>query len=115
MGYSLFGVLEARFQNPVHQIEVLAVVEAVGELVEVEGQILGRDLVVHAHDAPLEQGPDVLNAVGVNVSVNVGLLMVHGLVGEAGGIEPEVRWELIGMDLSTDLNPALDEPFEGSK
>ena len=31
--------------------------KAVGELVKVEGQILGRRLVVHAHDAALEQAP----------------------------------------------------------
>lgn len=108
-------VLEARFQHPVHEVELSPPVEAVGELVEVEGKVLGRDLVVHAHDAALEQGPHVFDAVGVDLAVHVGLLMVHGLMGEAGGIKPEVGGEFIGMNLSADLNPALDERPESGR
>ena len=109
------SILEARLQHPVHDVELGPIIEAVGELIEVEGQILGRDLVVHAHDASLEQGPHIFDAVGVDLAIHVGLLVVHGLVGEAGGIEPEVGRELIGMNLGPDLNPALDESPEGSR
>ena len=49
-------------------VRVVSVVEPPLKLFEVAVQMLGADFVERAHDGPLEQAPDALDAVGVNVS-----------------------------------------------
>lgn len=45
------------------------VVVPVGVLVTVAVQVLGADLVIDAVDTPLEQGPEILDAVGVDLDL----------------------------------------------
>jgi hypothetical protein len=91
-----FG-LEARLQNFIHQIELITVVEAEREFVKVQRQVLRRDFMEHAHDAALEEAPNILAAIGVNVAINVPLRVVHGMVRELGAIEPQIRGKLISV------------------
>jgi len=69
----LTGFLEARFKHPIHHVKGIAIVIPKLELIQVQRQILARDFVEHAHDAALEQAPDVLYAVHVYVTINVPL------------------------------------------
>lgn len=47
-------LLEARFQHLVHEVELVAVVEAEGKLMEIAQQILGGNLVIDtlSHSSP---------------------------------------------------------------
>jgi hypothetical protein len=47
----------------------MPVVEPEGHLVKVGVQMLGAQVMVGAHNRPLEQRPDALNRVGVNVGL----------------------------------------------
>src|SRR5439155_6429583 len=91
--------LEAFTKYLVHEVVLIAVVEAESEFVKVEWQVLLRDLVEDAHDSAFEQRPHVFDSVGVDVPwSNVGLSMVDGLVRELRRIKPQVRLELVGVD-----------------
>lgn len=58
------------------EIGILPVVEAKLEFIEVSGEMLRADLMVGTDDGPLEQAPNALDAVGVNVATDPFFLAV---------------------------------------
>ena len=72
LGYQfLIGEVVGRKDTPQSVSEdvlVVSVVEPPLQFFKVAVQMLGADLVERAHNGPLEQAPDALDAVGVNVS-----------------------------------------------
>jgi hypothetical protein len=52
---------------------------------------VGRNLVVHAHDAPFEQRPNILDPIDMDTAMNVALGLVDGFVGKLGAIKPEIE------------------------
>jgi hypothetical protein len=62
----LFGVLEARFQHPIHKVIDLTVVEAKLYLVEIERKILRRDFMKDANYTALKQAPNILATISMN-------------------------------------------------
>src|SRR5262249_30667154 len=80
----------------------MAMVEAVGELVEIQRQVLGADLVVLPDDGPLKQRPHAFNAVGVNLLTDRSVLYVllgvlHAVVCELRRVNPVVARKLVGV------------------
>lgn len=63
----------------------------------------------HAHDAALEQAPNVLNAIGVNVAIDVPFAVIDGMVRELGAIEPQVGFEFIGVHGASRYNMLTDK------
>ena len=46
----------------------------------------------NAGDSSLEQGPNILNAVSVDIpGLHIGFLMIHGIMHKLRGIKPQVR------------------------
>ena len=88
---------------------MISVVEPEGKLVEVQWQVLGRNLVEYAHDPTLEQRPGVLNAVDVDVPVNVGLGVIDRLMSKLRAIQPAVGAKLVGMDFGSFPGMGADE------
>ena len=76
------------------------------ELIEIEGKIFSRDLMEHPGNPTLEQGPDVLYAVGVDLSLfgflNVCLPMIDGPMDKLGAIKPEISTKFVGLEGSGD-------------
>src|SRR5262249_30905658 len=78
------------------------------KLSEVERQVLRRDVVIRAHDAALQQGPERLDAVGVDDAANVlQVLMIHRVVRHelaqvaiASGLISRYEGDLIAHSLS---------------
>lgn len=91
-------------------------IKPIRELVQIQRQILGRNLVVNAGDRPLEQGPDILNPVNMNIPglhiVFSG--MVHGIMDKFRAIEPQVRAKFIGMDFRAGQGVFADETPQGA-
>ena len=53
----------------------------------------------NAGDGPLEQGPDILNSVDMNIpGLHIGFLMGHSIMNKFRGINPPIRLKLIGMN-----------------
>lgn len=67
-----------------------------------------------AHDAALDQRPDVLDAVHMHPVLHVGLGMIHGLMGKLRAVQPEVRSELVGMHLRSRVDILPNEVCEGT-
>ena len=57
-----------RKQRVPEQVGVLSVVEAEAELVKIRREMLNRELMVGAHQRPLEQRPGVLDRIGGHVA-----------------------------------------------
>src|SRR5262249_28611496 len=62
------------------QVGIFAIVVAEDEFVQVERQILARDVVIGAENAALQERPESLNRVGMNDAVHV---FVRGMVDHA--------------------------------
>ena len=113
LGLTRLNDLEARFEHPVHDVELVAVVEAERELMQIELKILGGNLVVDANQTPLEQAPYILYSVGAYSPMGIALDLVHGAMGELGAIEPQVGRELVGVKLGSALDMLTDEISNG--
>jgi hypothetical protein len=80
-------------------IGILAVVMAELELSEVQGQIFLADVVVCADDSALEQAPEVLKVVSMNLAAYIlALAVTYGIVREAKGAQVVIALMLIGRD-----------------
>ena len=64
---------------------------------------------VDAHDSSLEQRPNILASVGVDIPMNIGFRMVHGLMGKLGTIKSHVRSKLISVNFRSRLDVFADE------
>jgi hypothetical protein len=73
---SYASVLETAYRCP-EDVIVMAVVILELRLSDVQGEVLGRNLVVAANDGPLEQTPEALNRVRVDSADNVLLFAVN--------------------------------------
>ena len=93
---------------------VVAVIVAPLQLVEVSVKMLHADLVEGSYDATLEQGPDTLNTVGVNVSDSPLLNgVVDRLMSGVVVLNPQVRSKLVGVDgFSLVTDSPVDEAVE---
>src|SRR5262245_5061890 len=80
--------------------------------VQIAEQVEGLDGNVRALDRPLEQGPEVLQPVGVDLPAHVGFRVVNHAVGILGG-QPVVGLEGIGVDGGPGLDVLLDLRSEG--
>ena len=111
--------LEARFQNLVHEVELISIVEPIGEFVEVEGKILRGDFVKNANDTALEKRPNILASVGVDFlstfAPNVGFAMIDSPMSKFRAIEPQVRSELIGVNFRSGSRVLTDEILENTR
>ena len=64
-------------------MRVVAPVESEGKFIDVERQILARDVMIAAHDAAFQQRPERFNRVRVNRAGNVLVLtVIDGFVNE---------------------------------
>ncbi len=85
-------------------------IEAEGKFIEVQRQVLGRDLVIDPHDAAFQQRPDILDPVHVDIAVlHVGLGVIDRAMSKLRAIEPEVRGELISMNSGVALGVLADK------
>ncbi len=46
---------------------------------------------VHAHDAPLEQRPNILDPIDMDTAMKAALGLVDGFAGKLGAIKPEIE------------------------
>src|SRR5262245_19912506 len=109
-----FLVLATRRKHSIHEVDAMTMVEAIGEFVEIQRQILGADLVVLPDDGALEQRPHAFDAVGVNLLTNRPILHVqlgvfHAVVRELRRVNPVVARELIGVDVGAGLGVLANE------
>jgi hypothetical protein len=65
------ALLVTRRNQIAEDVRVLPVIVAIGKLIEVERQIISRNLVMGADYATLEQAPDALDIVGVDVPAHI--------------------------------------------
>ena len=95
-------------------MRVIAVVKTPLQFFEVAVQVLPAHLVEGANNGTLEQAPDTLDSVGVDLSDNPLLRGVaHGLVYSVAIFNPHVGLQLIGVNrLSLILNGSMDEIME---
>jgi hypothetical protein len=68
--------VSASCYRPFKDVFVLAVVEAEGELIQVQRQIFAADVVIGADNTALQQGPKRLDAVGMDFTAYVNLVPV---------------------------------------
>jgi hypothetical protein len=61
----------ARWYSVFKNLWIHTIVEAIGELVQVERQVLPADAVMGSHDAALRQAPERIQIVGVNLPANI--------------------------------------------
>jgi len=90
-------------------------VKTESELIEVQGQILGRNLMENAGDRSFEKGPHILNPVSMDISgLHIGFLMVHGIMDKLRGIKPQISRELVSMDFGPRFSIIADESCKGA-
>lgn len=85
----------------------LPVVIAIGLLIKVSEQVERLNADVSSLDGPLQETPEVLNPIGVNLAPDVCLGMVNDLVG-VGVCQIIVGLERVCVDLRTWLNHVAD-------
>lgn len=54
-------------KHAVHHVEMFSVIEPERELIEIQRQILSRNLMIDAGDGSLKQEPDILNTVSMDI------------------------------------------------
>ena len=104
------GVSQALSYNLAHKaaeavaiVQGQAVVVAENLLVNIAEQVEWFDRNVGPAQAAFQQPPEVLDPVGVNVAVDVGLHVIDDFV-VIVGLEPEVGLQLVGEDVSALLD-----------
>src|SRR5437867_2335689 len=81
------------------EIRILAVVKAKLKFIEVSIQMLGADLMIRTDHRSLEQAPNALDAVGVNVSADpLFFVVIDSFVLRVGIPDATVGPPLIGDD-----------------
>jgi len=103
-------------ENGIEDLIVIPVVVPERELVQVGLQVLRRDTVIGANDCPLEQRPERLNALSMDVAIHERFGMANGLVGQlgiSGGLD--VGFEFVGAEqFSFVADEGVEERGEGS-
>src|SRR5262245_5330128 len=75
------AAFSASCQNFFENVRVFPIVEPELKFRKVERQIFGTDFVVGAYDAALQQTPEILDAVRMDVALNVNMVkMLNGFV-----------------------------------
>ena len=99
--------------DALEHIGVLPVVVPEGELVEVEREVVFRDVMERPHDATLNERPEAINVVSVNLSPHIFAgAMADGLVIEPL-IQDAVATGLVrGDEIDTFVNSLPDEPIK---
>jgi hypothetical protein len=93
-------------------VALVSGVESKGLLVRVPEQVEGLNADVSALEGPLEQAPEVLDPVGVNVALNVADRVVNDLVNVVG-VQIGIGAEGIGEDLDPGSHVGADLGAEG--
>ena len=107
--FSLMRYSDSPAQRQSEDVRILPVVEPVREFVHILAQVPGTDLVILAYDAPLQDCPKALNVVRVDISADIGFLMVDRLVVDEE-LQPAITRELVCHDCcALDLNLFPDE------
>ena len=94
----MVGVDDA-LERVAENVSVIAVVEPPFQLLEVAVEMLCADLVESAHDGTLEERPDALNTVRMNIPYDPFLCgVVHCLVAGVVVLDTDVGLEFVGVD-----------------
>jgi hypothetical protein len=101
-GETLAEHRRARFKETL-RVGLLAVVEPVDLLIEVAIKMERFDGHVGAFQGALQQAPEVLHAVGVDLSFRVRLGMIDDIV-DVVGRQPVVGLQFVGVDARSRLN-----------
>ena len=84
-------LLTARRNHRTEGIGILAVVMPEAELIQIKREIILRDVVIAADDSALQQGPETLDIVSVDLSANIlAFAVVHDIVREAYRVQMRV-------------------------
>lgn len=54
-----------------------------------------------AHNPSLKQGPHVFDAIGMDITIDIGFPMLHGAMGKLRAIEPDVGAKFVGIDAAS--------------
>src|SRR5579871_395312 len=100
--------LRNRQIEPIPVVHVLPVVVAERLFVNVPEQMEGFDGDISAFEAPLQEAPEVLQPVGVNLPVNVGFGVIDDLVREVLTQTP-VGKQFIGVDVRSLADVLLND------
>lgn len=87
-----------------------SVIETERKLIQVERQVLFRDMMKRPSNPAFEQRPNGFDAVDVDIPAHVGLGVIDGLMFKLGPIEPVVRQELVGVDFRAPLGVEANKP-----
>ena len=69
-----------------------------------------------SHNSALEQRPDILDAIGVNVARrNVGFAMIDGPMCELRAIQPEIGFQFVRVDFCSDGCVLTDKILENAR
>lgn len=88
-------------------VHILPVVVAESLFVNVAEQVEGFDANIGAAQSALEQAPEVLQPIGMDLAANVGLGVVDELV-DVFGLESEVSGGFIGEDMGSRFDGCFD-------
>lgn len=106
IGEALAEHSRARFKES-QAVALLAIVEPIRLLVEVAEQMERFNRHVGALDGALQQAPEVLAPVGVNLAVYVLFGMVDHAVDEVG-VQSTIGAEVVGVDVGTRFHVLAD-------
>ena len=103
------------FHGIAEDMRIIAVVVTPFQFFEITIQMLDAHLVEGSDDRTLEQRPNALDAIGVDIAHHPFLGRVaHSFMARVVIRNPEVRLQLIGVNgLSLILDRSMDEPVQG--
>lgn len=92
-------LLTARRNHRAKGVRVLAIVVTEAELIQVERQIIGAHVVIGADDSALQERPETLNIIGVDLPAHIfALTVIDGLMREAYRVQMRVAGMLVSRD-----------------